>query len=349
MIRCLMAITIRDVAREARVSPATVSRVFNDDTLVKAETRQRILDAARRLRYVPNATARSLSIRKNHVIGFILPEPHREFFSEIIRGIDETAQRAQYTLLISSTHNRRDQMQSALRAMRGRVDGLVVLSPIHRAADLEDELPHDSPVVFLLTDTQGTSYPAFNIDNVRGGYEAVAYLLSMGHRRIGLIRGQLENRDTQERMEGYLRAHREAGVPVDESLIVGGEFTQISGYEAVWALLRADPRPTAVFAINDYMALGAVSALREAGLRVPQDVSVVGFDDILSARFADPPLTTIRVPTQELSRRATERLLQFVDGGHTETTGSLVHPTSLQCELVVRRSTSAPPVEVAVR
>ncbi len=334
-----MAITIRDVAREAGVSPATVSRVFNDDSLVQAATRARILAAAKKLRYVPNATARSLSLRKTQTLGFIVPEPHREFFSEVIRGIDETAHQHGYALIISSTHNRRQQLRSALAAMNGRVDGLLVLSPIYTAADLADELPARLPTTFLLSNTDGTASTGFVTDNVQGARDAVAYLVSMGHRRIALLRGQTENRDTRDRQQGYTEALAAAGIAFDPALVVEGDYSQASGYEAARHLLRLPTDATALFAMNDYMALGAVGAFQEQGVRVPEDVSVVGFDDILSARYANPALTTVRVPAFELSRRATEYLLGLVADGDGARARAIAGQTVVvPTELVVRRS-----------
>ncbi|NBC17346.1 MAG: substrate-binding domain-containing protein [Bacteroidetes bacterium] len=310
-----MGATIRDVAREAGVSPATVSRVYNDSAPVREETRKRVLATAKRLRYVPNGTARSLSINKTHVLGFVLPEPHREFFSEIIRGIDETAHQAGYNMLVSSTHNRLENTHAALRVLRGRVDGLIVMSPHHEADLLMESLSPRTPVAFIMTAVGETPYDAFQVDNEGGGYEATRHLLEQGHRRIAIIKGPDDNLDTRERLAGYREALREAGVQADPSWELSGAFTRESGIAAAERLLELDPRPTAVFAMNDYMAFGALGAFQMAGLNVPGDVALVGFDDIMSAQYVNPPLSSIRVSSAELGRRVTQRLLDLVGRG----------------------------------
>lgn len=334
-----MGATIRDVAREAGYSPATVSRVFNDSAPVREETRKRILETAKRLRYVPNGTARALSINKTHVLGFVLPEPHREFFSEIIRGIDETAHRAEYNMLVSSTHNRLENIHSALRVLRGRVDGLIIMSPHHEADLLLESLSPRTPVTFLMTTVGDTPYDAFQVDNEGGGYAATAHLIEQGHRRIAIIKGQDDNLDTQERLAGYRRALQDAGVEPDPSWELPGAFTRESGIAAAERMLELDPRPTAVFAINDYMAFGALGTFQEAGLDVPGDIALIGFDDIMSARYVNPPLTSVRVPKAELGRQATQRLLDLVGRGVGPPDDPL--RVKMPTELVVRASSQA--------
>lgn len=308
-----MGTTIRDVAREAGVSPSTVSRVFNDSSLVKKETQQRVREAARRLRYVPNGTARALSIKKTHVLGLILPYPHREFFSEIVRGIDETAQQAGYLLQTSSSHNRLEDTRMLMRATNGRIDGLLLLSPHYGAEDLAEYLPSTIPVVFMLSQVPEDSYDLFAVDNWRGAYDAVRHLTELGHERIGVITGLPGNREAEQRLQGYRQALRDAGIEPDPALELPGAFTQLSGYEATSLMLRKGPRPTALFASNDYMALGALSALQQAGVRVPDDMAIIGFDDILSARYASPALSTMHVPAPELASRATRRLVELIE------------------------------------
>lgn len=332
-----MKATIRDVARQAGVSVATVSRVFNDSGPVSPDTRHRIRDAARELRYTPNSAARSLSVKRTHTLGALLPDLYGEFFSEVIRGIDETAQRHHHHLLISSSHNDRAQIAAALRAMRGRVDGLLLMSPGVDAETLTAELPEELPVVLLNCPVREARYATLAIDNRGGAVAMVEHLLAAGHRSIAFIRGAPRNHDARERLLGYRAALRAAGVERVAAWELPGDFTEQAGYDAVGTLLRLDPLPTALFAANDAMAVGALSALRESGLRVPGDISVTGFDDIPIARYLTPSLTTVRVGVSALGARAAAILLQTLAGDGPPSPIHAVLPTSL----VVRASCGA--------
>lgn len=307
-----MAVTIREVAREAGVSIATVSRVFNDSGPVNEDTRQRIIDAARRLRYIPNGAARSLITSKTQTLGVLLPDLYGEFFSEVIRGIDHTARQHLFHLLLSSSHNDRDEIQAALRAMQGRVDGLIIMYPDLDAAALRDNLSDGLPVVLLNCHIDGDPFDAIVIDNYGGAYAMTRHLIEHGHRHVALITGGRENYDAAERVRGYRAALRDGGVAWSEELETEGAFTEVSGYEATRRILDRTPRPTAIFASNDSMAIGALSALREAGLRVPDDVAVVGFDDIPIAGYVSPRLSSMHVPISELGARAMERLIEAI-------------------------------------
>ena len=338
-----MSSTIRDVAQEAGVSASTVSRVYNNRGIVKSDTLNRILEAAEKLNYIPNATARSLSIRRTHALGCIVPEPSREFFSEILRGADEAAQAGKHHLLIASTHNDRETTRHVLHAMNGRVDGVLVVSPLYDAAELAADLPPDVPAVFLYASTEGTRYDEFRIDNEGGAHAATQHLIARGHRRIGLVLGQQANRDTRERAAGYRRALSEAGIEPSTDWTYRGDYTQQSGLEAgqwfahMHATLPTDHCPTAVFAVNDYMALGVMGALQQAGIAIPEQVAVAGFDDILSARYAQPALTSVCAPAADAARKATERLIEL--GTSFDPQSIVQRRVMLPAGLVVRSST----------
>lgn len=333
-----MASTIRDVAREAGVSIATVSRVFNNSGLVHEDTRRRIDEVAKRLRYIPNGAARTLSTRRTQTIGVVLPDLYGEFFSEVIRGIDQEVQRAGWHLLVSSSHNDRAEIEAALRAMRGRVDGLIVMSPDLDAHELAQNLPEMLPVVLLNCAGDGGVYNSLNMDNRGGAYAVTEHLLRHGHRRIGLITGPMRNHDARERLRGAHEAFAAAGATAAPELEVAGDFSERSGHRAALELLALEPRPTALFAANDSMAIGALSALREAGVRVPEEMAVAGFDDIPIARYVSPPLTTVRVSIPELGGQAARRLFEAIRDTKSEQRHELL-PT----ELVVRRSCGARP------
>ena len=321
--------TIRDVARVAGVSVATVSRVFNDSGPVNPETRRRIRDVARELRYAPNSAARSLSMRRTATLGVLLPDLHGEFFSEVIRGLDQTAQRHHYHLLVSSSHNDRAEVDAAIRAMRGRVDGLLLMSPDVDAEALIAELPDDLPAVLLNCATASPRFDSLDVDNFGGARAMVRHLLELGHRRIAHIRGPARNHEAAERARGWRAALDEAGVAPDPALDLPGDFTDATGYVQARALLAGDARPTAIFAANDAMAIGALGAARDAGLRVPDDLAVAGFDDVPIARYVSPPLTTVHVGISELATHAAGTLIAALADPAGHRPRHVVRPTTL--------------------
>ena len=320
------ATTIHDVAARAGVSVATVSRVLNRKEIVREETTNQVLAAAKSLRYVPNIAARSLSIRRSQTVGIVLPDVHGEFFSEVIRGIDLAARRERYHILVSGSHSDVGEMVEVLEAMHGRVDGLVVMAPDVAIESVREQLPRDLPMVLL--NSSDERHHAITIDNYGGSRAMMRHLADLGHTRIAFITGPAGNADARERLRGYRQAMR--GLTRCE---IAGDFTELAGHEAVTQILAIAPRPTAIFAANDSMAVGALSALRDAGVDVPREISVVGFDDIPIARFVTPPLTTIRVDIAELGKRAFAVLLE-----------ALAHPSArgkrevITTTLVVRKS-----------
>ena len=333
-------VTIKDVAREAKMSVATVSRVLNESGPVSEDTRQLIREVAGRMHYVPHSGARSLITSKTETIGVLLPDLYGEFFSEVIRGMDDTAQKNGFHLLISRAYADRHGIETAMRAMRGRVDGVVAMTP-----DLDEEslrnLPSTIPVVLLCSVPRGNEIDSLTIQNCRGAKEMVAHLTSLGHRRIAIIKGAARNYDAAERLRGYRLALREAGIDREPSLERDGDFTEASGYAAALELLALKNRPTAIFAANDSMAIGALSALRESGVQIPEQMAVAGFDDIPLARYMDPPLSSVHVPICELGARAVEILLH----GITHKNDHTRRRERVSTELVIRRSTSAQPAE----
>ena len=302
-----MAVTMRDVARQAGVSVATVSRVLNESGPVGEGTRRRILQTAGALRYVPNGTARSLTTSTTETIGVLLPNLYGEFYSEVIRGVEGAVRARRYHTLLSSVHDGPAELVSALRTMVGRVDGLVVMSPDIEADVLRANLPAGLPVVLL--GSAVTGHAAVTIDNQAGAAAMVGHLAGLGHRRIALVSGAPVNTDAQARRAGYRRAVAEGGLDADPALVVDGDFTEQSGWAAGRALLALADRPTAVFAANDSMAIGALRAFREAGLDVPGAIALAGFDDIPVAQFVTPALTSVHVPIHEMGARAVETVL----------------------------------------
>ncbi len=336
-----MTVTIKDVARAAGVSVASVSRALNGHVSVTEPTRQRIVEAAGRLRYVPHAAARSLITRRTDMVGVLLPDLYGEFFSELIRGMDSAARASGRHLLVSSSHGSAVEAEQALRTLQGRVDGLLVMSPHADTSLLAANLPSTLPTVLVSTRIAAGSYAAFSIDNYGGATAMMRHLFDSGFRRIAFISGPLRNFDADERLRGYRDAL--ARQPGARELVLHGDFSESSGYRAGVDFCSRSDRPDAIFAANDMMALGCLFALTEHGLRVPDDIALAGFDDIPIARFVTPPLTTVRVRIAELGRRAFERLVALID---SDDAGE--HATEeLACELIVRQSSGRRPADTS--
>jgi LacI family transcriptional regulator len=322
------------VARAAGVSVATVSRVLNGKGPVRAATRDRVLAAVASLGYVPHSAARSLSTRRTGAIGVLLPDMHGEFFSELVRGLDLAARAAGYHLLVSGSHSDPVEARDVLQALHGRVDGLVLMTAGMAGTWLPRGALARVPVVLLNDDGEGAGHESLRIDNRLGARLAVEHLIGLGHREIAMIAGPPANSDARERLQGYREALRARGIDPQAKLELPGDFTEEGGAAAGAALAGMLPMPTAVFAANDATAIGCLAALRERGVRVPEDLSLVGFDDIPIARYLSPALTTVHVPIAELGRRAMSRLLDLIAHGH----GAPVDHAVIAPSLAIRAS-----------
>ena len=334
-----MAITIKDVARAASVSVATVSRVLNGKGAVREETRCRVLEVAARLDYVPHGGARSLITRVTHTVGVILPDLHGEFFSEVLRGIDRSARDAGYQLIVSGFHSDSRDLAAILQATRGRVDGLIVMSPEVDAESLRHTLHESVPVVLLNCATRFSQYDAIDVDNYGGARSVVAHLAALGHRRIAIVTGPDSNLDSQERLRGFRDGVAALLGDEGEVIRLPGDFTEHGGYRAGHRLLDLDPRPTAVFAANDMTAIGMLCALSEVGVRVPDEVTLDGFDDLPMARYLTPPLTSVAASMAEVGGRAMERLVTAM----ADPAGHRPEHLRLPTRLVVRGSSGPAP------
>ncbi|WP_423606436.1 LacI family DNA-binding transcriptional regulator [Sphingomonas sp. MS122] len=325
--------TIRDVARRAQVSIASVSRALNGLGNVRQETRERVIAAAAELGYVPHAGARSLSLARAHAVGVVLPDLHGEFFSEFVRGMDREASRHGYVLLLSNIHDESEQAANALRAMRGRVDGLIVMAPHLGAEMLRTALPPTLPSLFINGPEEIDDRPTLRLDNVGAMDAMVAHLVANGHRRIVHVAGPEGNVDARERVVGY-RAAMARHAPDVEPVILAGDFSEEGG-EAAIRTIRENAIPCdAVFAANDMMAIGCLQALKAAGIDVPGGIAVAGFDDVPLARYLG--VTTVRVRIAEMGARAIERLIDLLEGGPAD-----VRAERHGAELVVRDTTAA--------
>lgn len=324
--------TIRDVARHAGVSPATVSRVLNHSSHpVSEQGRRRVLAAARRLSYIPNLLARSLLTRETAAIGVLIPDVSNPYYAAILRGVEDTIGPSGRTVILCNTDRNPEKQRLYLRAlMERRVDGILIAGGSFGRAEAEitgGSLP------LVMIGRHRARFPSVRIDNVAAGAAATRHLLALGHRRIACLAGPRYSLTAADRVKGYTGALRAAPLPVDRRLVVEVGFAPV-GLAGVMERLFAMPDcPTAIVAPNDQVAIGVIRALYERGLRVPGDVSVVGFDDTPLASFVVPSLTTVAVPTHDLGRVAVELLLAVLDG---ESVKSVV----LSCTLHARESTS---------
>src|SRR5689334_15620591 len=330
-----MPATIKDVAHSAGVSVATVSRVLNRLDVVSDATRQRVSDAAAKLGYIPHGGARSLSTRRTQCVGAILPDLHGEFFSELIRGIDRVARIKGQHLMLTCSHDDAQELAESLRSMQGRADGVLVMSPHLNEDVLRGNLPASMPAVLMNTSVHGAPYSSFMVDNHGGAATMVRHLWSRGHRRIAMISGPEGNVDSDERLRGYVETFMQLA-PRAKPQVLTGDFGEESGHRAGREIAALRVRPDAIFAANDMMAIGCLAALRDAGLEVPRDIALAGFDDIPVARYVNPPLTTVRVRIAHLGEAAFERLMRAIErGGEDKPSKQL-----LRTELVVRASCS---------
>lgn len=327
-------ITIVDVAAEAGVSFGTVSRVINSDAHVRPETRRRVLEAMERLGFVANRQARSLAGGKTNCIGLLVPDLGTGYIGEIIRGIDAELTLQEIDLILYTTHRIASKEANYVANLAtGMVDGLLLVLPRNPADYVGALTQRNFP--FVLIDHQGTGQdcPAVGATNWQGAYDATEYLINLGHRRIGFITGSMDLGCAQERLAGYRAALRTYHLPDEPALIYEGTFFQPDGYAGAEALLNLPNPPTAIFSSNDVMAMGVMDAIRNRGLRIPDDISVLGFDDIPQAALVRPALTTVRQPLEKMGRVAAQMLLDLLASPEQK-----LQRMELPTKLVIRES-----------
>lgn len=328
--------SIKDVAALAGVSIATVSRVMNGSSLVKGEAREAVLRAARELNYVPHAAARALSTGRSHTIAVLLPDLHGAFFSELIRELDQSAHAHGQRLLVASLHGDLAEAKRVIGLIHGQVDGVILMAPFIDAQERLADLRLSVPTVLLNAPSSIQGYTVLTVDNAGGARQVVEHFLSQGYCEVIHIEGPPGNFDAAERSRGFREAIEEAGLTAQPN--VPGDYSERAGYEAGKRIAGRKKRPRAIFAANDNMAIGCLEALTEAGLRVPQDVAIAGFDDIPVARFTRPPLTTVRPPVAQQGTEAFEWLVRAIN---RKPSGSMPEHPRLATTLVVRESSGA--------
>lgn len=327
-------VTIFDVAEKAGVSHSTVSRVLNNKSNVNTDTRERVLQAMTQLGYVSNVSARSLAGGSSRVVGLLVDRLNTGYMDEIVRGIDEALEAHHYNLMLYTTHRQISKEAAYVaRLTHDLADGLILIVPRNEKAYLETLQKRQFP--YVLIDYQGYNrhVPSIITTNRKGGYDATSYLLETGHRRIGLITGEMAYGCASERLAGYQAALADHGVSFEPELVSEGTFLQPQGYQCAHALLSLPEPPTALFVSNDAMAFGAMEAARELGFRIPDDLSIIGFDDIPQAAHVHPPLSTVHQPLEEMGRSAVTLLLKYIANPRAE-----IERVELSTRLVLRES-----------
>lgn len=333
-------VTIKDVALAARVSTATVSYVLNQSRFVSPELAERVRDAVGQTGYRPDVNARSLRSKRTGMIGLIVPDNANPFFAEIAKGVEDAGFEAGFAVILcnSNASLARENEHIDLLLSR-RVDGIIVAPTTAGLEHLDAILQRSVPLAVFYREPGLRDVDTFRIDNIRAGYMATSHLLELGHRQIACLLPNSLETPSGQRVQGYRKALTEWGIEPDARLMLQGDNRIGGGDRAAQELMAHKVPFTAVFSSNDAMAIGALRALRSAGYRVPNDVSVAGIDDIILASYCEPPLTTVGQPKQQAGRLAAERLIERIQGRHKQGARDFL----LDLELIVRQSTTEAP------
>jgi DNA-binding LacI/PurR family transcriptional regulator len=331
--------TMLDVAKLAGVSTATVSRVINSPETVRIKTREKVARAMKICRYKYNALARGFVTKKSNTIGLIIPTINNPVFAESTSGVQDYADQRNIQVILGNTYYRYEQEESLVQTLREKqVDGLLITSTNPRSAVIKNLLDEGFPFVLLYSTVKKGVLSAVGIDNYQGGYQATDHLVKLGHERIGMAAGSFSISDRSfHRWHGYRQCLKDHNIAYDRDLLVQSDYSLTGGRDSVKKMLSAKNPPTAVFCSNDYLALGAMKGARELGYNLPEDLSIVGFDDVQIASYVIPELTTIRQPAYEMGKLGAELLFQCIK--------KQTKPVQLMLEssLIVRDSTTRAP------
>lgn len=331
---------IKEVSKLAGVSTATVSRALSHPEKLTKKTLDKVQDAIKQANYQPNMLSRNFRRARSFTIVVLVPNIANPFYSRVIRGIEEVAQKRGYSVLLGDTRNSKSRESEYFQLVETRqADGAIQLSsniPEIKMRGAESKAS-PVPIVNACEYISGRPYPIVGIDNQAAAEVICDYLIKMGHRRIGVVKGPDDNPLTNDRLSGYRVALKKAKIVYDKSIVVSGDFTMASGFIAASYFAHESNQPTAIFCMNDEMAIGLIQGLKSKGLRVPEDISVTGFDDIEFAKYADPPLTTISQPAEDIGRTAMNVLYSILEGTQPEPRDYI-----LNTEFVLRKSTASP-------
>lgn len=306
---------IQDVAALAKVSIATVSRVLNPSShKVSAPTREKVLQAVKELDYRPNALARGLHMKKTMTIGVIIPDISNHYYAEIVRGIQDVADRKGYNIILLNTDRKQDRIIKSIYLLREKIaDGIIFSGGIIHGFEPLSALKELRERVVVIGRHE-VNFPAIMVDNIGGATLAIQHLIDLKHEQIGFIGGPKDSTSAIDRLVGYKSALAQNGYPIENHLIIAGNLTPKSGYQATRRLLEEKPKPTAILTANDQMAFGAMYAAQEQGLHVPDDLAVIGFDNILLSSYFIPSLSTVEIPMYNLGTGAMKMLVNLISG-----------------------------------
>jgi LacI family transcriptional regulator len=315
----IVNVTIYDVAREANVSMATVSRVVNGNPNVKPSTRKKVLEAIERLGYRPNAVARGLASKKTTTVGVIIPDISSIFFAELARGIEDIATMYKYNIILSNSDQNKDKELHLLNTMLGKqVDGILFMGGYISEEHVTEFKKSPVPIVLAATIEENNIIPSVNIDYEQAAYDAVAFLIEKGHKRIAYVTGPADDPINNKKLAGYRRALEQHGLTYDESLVIEGDYSYDSGIEAYEKIAELDEQPTAVFVGTDEMALGVIHSAQDHGVNIPEQLEVVGFDNTRLATMVRPRLTTVVQPMYDIGAVAMRLLTKYMNKEHVE-------------------------------
>lgn len=306
--------TIYDIARLAGVSIATVSKVFNGKGRISERTRKRILQISEEMNYQPNMLASALTGKKTYTIGLLIPDLVNPFFAELARHVEDRSHELGFNLVICNTDNDAEKENKYIQLLRQKsVDGIIVATGVRNEALLKELIEQHIPIALIAREQSALAASSVVVDDYTGGYSAASYLLEGGHKRIAVLAESLTVSSSKERVRGYRQALLEAGVRYESSLVYVSDFSVQGGKQTALQVLASRPRPSAIFACNDILAIGAMQAARELGIRMPQELSVVGFDNTILAAMTDPPMTTVAQPIQQMGHQVVDLITQEIN------------------------------------
>lgn len=326
--------TIKDVAKLAEVHPSTVSRVINNDSRISEKTKDKVLLIIKKLGYTPNAIARGLKTKRTHTLGMLIPDITNPFFAEIARGVENAANKNNFNVILCNTDDKLKKERTYLEILRGkRVDGLILGTAHIRDKSILELEKKKFPYILVSRNIEGLDKNCVIVDDVAGGIIVTEYLIKLGHRRIAHITGPTTVRAANNRLEGYKFALEKHQIEYHEELVEEGDFRIKGGYQAMKKFLELPEPPTAIFAANDLLALGAMQAIQKKKYNIPEDFCIIGFDDIRLASFVYPPLTTIHQPMLEMGALAVKMLLKIIEEGEFNQRKIVLKP-----KLIIRES-----------